>query len=136
MLCPCGRVGHVEAIPSGTALHAFYLKLGGDPGREDARAVVRLAQTNALASRAVPTSGRALGQALGGLTNVIDPDVIIIAGGMRNAGEPWWSAMEASLRETALPILSDVLLVKAELGDDAAIIGAAKQAFDFLEKLA
>jgi glucokinase len=125
MLCPCGRVGHVEAISSGTALHAYYLKLGGDPGQEDA-----------LASRAVSTSGRTLGQALGGLTNVIDPDVIIIAGGMRNAGEPWWSAMEAGLRDTALPILSDVLLVKAELGDDAAIIGAAKQAFDLLEKLA
>lgn len=134
LLCPCGRVGHVEAISSGTALHQHYLTLGGNPRQKDARAVVLLAQTDPLAARTVTTSARILGQALGGLTNALDPDVVIIAGGMRNAGEPWWSAMEAGLRDTALPILEDVLLVKAALGDDAAIIGAAKQAFDLLEK--
>ncbi len=133
MLCPCGRFGHVEAISSGTALHQYYLSLGGDPRQKNTPEVIRLALTDSLALRAVTTSGRILGEALAGLTNAIDPDVIIIAGGMRNAGEPWWSAMEAALRTTVLPILQEVRVVKAALGDDAAIIGSAKQAFDLLE---
>ena len=132
--CPCGKSGHLEAVASGTGLWQLYLRKGGRPEARDARAVVARAETDPLAHDAVVESATALGEGLGGLVNVIDPDVVVIAGGMRNAGALWWSALEAGLRQTVLPLLQEVLLVRARLGDDAAIIGAAKRAFDATEK--
>ena len=96
----------------------------------DSRDVVARALTDPIAHDAVVTSATALGRALGGVVNLIDPGVVIIAGGMINAGELWWASMDSGLRQAALPILNDVSVVRAQLGDDAAIIGAAKRAFD------
>lgn len=134
LLCPCGRRGHLEAISSGTALHQLYLRRGGDPAATDSRAVVARASTDPTAYDSIVTSARALGRALGDLVNVIDPGVVIIAGGMRNAGDLWWSVMHDALRATTIPLLQRVPVVKAQLGDDAAIIGAAKRAFDSTER--
>lgn len=132
LLCPCGRLGHLEAVSSGTALHQLYLRRGGDAAVLDSRGVIARADSDRIAHDAVVTSARALGRALGDLVNVVDPDVVIIAGGMRNAGDLWWSAMDTALRGTVLPILENVPVVPAQLGDDAAIIGAGKRAFDSL----
>ncbi|WP_022884929.1 ROK family protein [Glaciibacter superstes] len=133
ILCPCGREGHLEAIASGTALHELYLRLGGDADVQDAREVVRRTDNDQRARTAVVTSARALGRCLGGLVNVIDPDIVIIAGGMRRAGALWWSSVEEAMRTTAMPLVERVPLVEASLGDDAAIIGAARGAFESLE---
>jgi glucokinase len=132
--CPCGKTGHVEAVSSGTALYRLYLRRGGDPTARDSRDVVARALTDPIAHDAVVTSATALGRALGGVVNLIDPGVVIIAGGMLNAGKLWWASMDGGLRQTVLPILNDVSVVRAQLGDDAAIIGAAKRAFDTEER--
>ncbi|MGO4690154.1 ROK family protein [Glaciibacter sp. 2TAF33] len=134
LLCPCGRRGHLEAVSSGNALYQLYLRRGGDVAARDSRAVIARAGTDSIAHEAVATSARALGRALGDLVNVIDPGVVIIAGGMRNAGDLWWSVMDDALRATTIPLLQTVPVVKAQLGDDAAIIGAAKRAFDSIER--
>lgn len=128
--CPCGKSGHVEAISSGTALYQLFLRRGGDPLARDSHDVVARASADPIAHDSVVTSATALGRALGGVVNIIDPGVVIIAGGMINAGQLWWESMDAGLRETVLPILNDVSVVRAMLGDNAAIIGAAKRAFD------
>ena len=130
LTCPCGRIGHLESISSGVALQQLYRRLGGDVDVADARAVVARTETDPLAHGAVTISARALGHALGGLVNVVDPDVLIVAGGMRNAGRLWWSTMEEAVRTTAVPLLDGLPVVSAQLGDDAAIIGAAHRAFE------
>ena len=38
--CPCGRLGHLEAIGSGVGMHRHYLSIGGDPAVTDARGIV------------------------------------------------------------------------------------------------
>jgi len=130
LLCPCGKFGHVEAISSGTALHQLYLRNGGDPAVLDTRGVVARADVDRVAHASVVTSARAFGRTLGGVINMVDPGVVILAGGMINAGALWWDSMDAGVRENVMPILNDVDIVRAELGDDAALIGAALRAFD------
>lgn len=130
LVCPCGRVGHLEAISSGKALLQLYLRLGGSADLVSTREVVAATETDPIAHAAVTTSALALGRAMGGLVNVVDPDVLIIAGGMRNAGELWWSNVKKGIQTEVMPILKDIPIVPAQLGDDAAIIGAAKCALD------
>lgn len=135
--CSCGRTGHVEAIASGPALHQHFLRLGGDPSFGDARAVCALAaravSTGRLpddaAADAVTTAARAAGQALGGLANVLDPEIIVVSGGLAGAGSIWWDPMLDAARAELMDPLAGIPIVGASLGANAAIIGAAKQAF-------
>lgn len=140
--CSCGRTGHVEAIASGPALREHFLRLGGDPSIADARQVCALASEARAAGRASPdtagkaaadavtTAARAAGQALGGLANVLDPEVIVVSGGLAGAGAVWWDPMVTAARAEMMDPLIDVPIVAAGLGNTAAIIGAAKHAFD------
>lgn len=130
--CPCGKRGHLEGIGSGNALYELYLRRGGARSAVNSYDVIARSAVDPIARGAVTFSASALGRALGGMTNAIDPDVLIISGGMRNAGELWWSSMEAALRASALSPLHDVPVVPGLLGSDAALIGAAKQALDFV----
>ncbi|MDQ4489868.1 ROK family protein [Sinomonas sp. ASV486] len=130
--CVCGAAGHVEAIASGPALHAEYLRRGGDPAVADARGVFALAQGaggsagDPTARAAVSVAARAAGQAAGGLANALDPEAIVISGGLADAGPLWWDAMEAAFRAELMPPLASMPLLRASLGGAAALIGAAR----------
>lgn len=130
MPCPCGKTGHVEAISSGTGLHRLFLRRGGDPAARDSRDVIDRAATDTLARDVVVVSATALGRVLGGVVNLIDPGVVIVSGGMTNAGALWWKSLDQGVRETVVPILDDIPVVRAQLGGDSALIGAAKLAFE------
>ena len=72
------------------------------------------------------SAGAALGNTAAFLANVLDPEAIIVGGGLGNAGGPYWDRFVEVTREhiwsddtRALPI------IKAALGNDAGIIGAA-----------
>lgn len=131
--CGCGRPGHLDAIGSGPALHRYYLALGGDPAARDTREVcARAAAGEEAAHTAVRTSARAVGRAIAGVVTVLDPAVVVIGGGMADAGEPWWGSMEAALREELVDPLATLPLARSTLGGEAAIIGAARGAWDLL----
>ncbi|MDP9882709.1 glucokinase [Sinomonas atrocyanea] len=124
--CVCGSAGHVEVVASGPALHAGYLRRGGDPTAPDARAVVARAQDgDPVAHAAVTVAARAAGQCAGGLANALDPEVIVVSGGLAGAGPLWWEAMEAAFRAELMPPLAGMPLVPAALGGAAALVGAA-----------
>ncbi len=124
--CSCGRAGHVEAIASGPALHAAYLRHGGSPSLRDARAVFDAARLgDGLALAVVAKGSAAAGQAVGGLINILDPGAVVISGGLADAGPLWWDGMERALRAELLAPLAGVSVVRAALGASAAIVGAA-----------
>lgn len=125
LLCSCGRLGHLEAIAAGQAMHAAYLRAGGDATTAEARAVVARVDTDQTAAATVRVAAAALGSAIGGLVNTVDPDVVVVAGGLSGAGEHWWDALLAAARADAMPSLESVPIVPAELGPDAALVGAA-----------
>ena len=125
--CVCGGAGHVEAIASGPAIRETYLRLGGPADAPDARAVFALAGAgDPAAIKAVGIGAGAAGQAVGGLANILDPEVVVVSGGLSDAGAPWWRPMERALRTELLPALAGLPVLPAKLGNAAAMVGAAR----------
>ncbi|TDD14203.1 ROK family protein [Nonomuraea diastatica] len=139
LACSCGAEGHVEAVASGPAMTAAFtgplpddpdLRRDQDPDtRPDLRRVVGAAgDGDAGAAGVLARGGRALGRALAGVVNVWDPDVVILGGGVLAAGELYMAPLRAALAAGVLPVLADVPVVTARLGDDAVLVGAASAA--------
>lgn len=124
--CPCGGAGHVEAVASGPAVLAAYGRAGGRADVSSTRELVGVAHSgDAIAQEAFARAGGALGSMLGGLANVLSPDVIVIGGGLAGTGELWWSPVREAFKRELIPAIGGLELREAQLGSDAALIGAA-----------
>jgi glucokinase len=79
-----------------------------------------------LALEVLADAGRALGIAASWLVNLFNPELVLIGGGLSDAGEPLLGPLEAALREHALPqAMEKVVGVRAtSLGGDAGVRGA------------
>jgi glucokinase len=129
--CTCGRQGHVETIAAGPAIHAAYLRRGGTEPVTDARAVFALAEAgDPLAVSVVEIAGRALGRAIGGLLNALDPDVVVVGGGLSQTSELWWGPLREGVAAEAIDLVRERPVVPAALGTAAALAGAGSLAFD------
>ena len=119
--CYCGRHGCVETIISGTALQRHYQK---QTGRERKLKDI-------LTDTADPVSAQVrerliffFGKALGQIINVLDPDVIILGGGLGNIDFLYTEGREAVARNIFNPELTTPI-VRPALGDSAGVFGAA-----------
>ena len=131
--CACGRPGHLEAIGAGPGLHRHYLHLGGDPAVPDSRVVAERAQAgDRLAGIAIADSARAVGRALAGLVTALDPEVVVMAGGLTTVGTLWWQPMEEALRGELVDVLREVPVRPAALGASAAVVGATRPVWEEL----
>ena len=121
--CYCGRRGCIETYLSGPAIERDYATRSGKQLRlaeigELAREGDKIAA--ALLTERVDTFGRALSIVI----NVLDPDVIVLGGGVSNLELLY----DAGLRAVARWVFNDELatrIVKNELGDSAGVLGAA-----------
>ncbi|MEV4245146.1 ROK family protein [Streptosporangium canum] len=109
----------------------------GPPGATGPAAVSGLADVARLAAQgdriavSVLTGGAAaLGSTIGGLMNVIDPEVVVVGGGVAACGELWWQALREGIAAEVLPALREVPVGPAALGGDAALLGAARMALE------
>jgi glucokinase len=128
--CSCGRAGCLEALVSATALIRDYAEAAG--GRKAARAttakaVVDLAKAGDTTARAaVARSARALGVGIANVFHLLDPEVILVGGGVSRAGSILLKPAVAEARSLVFPPLAGRLKVRrTTLGDDAGILGAA-----------
>lgn len=70
--------------------------------------------------------GRYLGIALAGVVNLLNLDAVIIGGGIANAGPVLFNSVRQTIKKRAMSVQAGhVKLFKAELGNDAGLIGAA-----------
>jgi len=69
--------------------------------------------------------GNYLGVALTGVVNVLNPQAIILTGGVAGAGEVLFSAIRDTIRTRAMLPNNKVKILKAKLGNEAGILGAA-----------
>ncbi len=125
--CYCGTRGCLEAIASGTAV----AEAGKAFGWDDSRAVLAACERgDANAARIIERVQRALEMATWTVLHTFMPEVVVLGGGLGDAQfELWRPAMEAcAARATMVPVGS-VRIVKAELGNDAGLVGAASLAF-------
>jgi predicted NBD/HSP70 family sugar kinase len=120
---------------SGVACLETYI--GNDRILKDARIIFkrrvcledlsRLAHKgDARAKRIWVTAGQRLGVALSGVVNLLNPDSVVIGGGVANAGKVLFDAVRGTIKKRAMSVQSKrVKIVKARLGSDAGMIGAA-----------
>lgn len=130
LLCPCGRTGHLEALAAGPAIHRGYLARGGSTDAADTRAVferARAGDPRALAAIDAAASGLARGVA--GIVTTLDPELVVVGGGLVDAGTLWWDRFEATLRAELIDVLAGVPVVPAAAGQAAALLGAASAVF-------
>ncbi|WP_199182579.1 ROK family protein [Cryobacterium sp. N19] len=132
--CPCGRFGHLEALGSGVGMYRHYLSLGGEPVVIDARGIAERAHAgDPVACRAVEDSAAAVGRAIASAVTILDPERVVITGGVARIGDLWWDAVRRSFHAEVIDVLQQVPLVPGRLGDDAPLRGAAASAWDVIE---
>ena len=130
----CHGRGHLEAVASGLAADRAAAELYG-PGGDAPLLVARARGGDVRAIDALAEIGRLLGIAIGSLTNIFDPDVVIVGGGFGAAAsdlilEP---ALRAARQEAIQPADETLRIVQAELGDEAGLIGAGLVGFEALD---
>ncbi|MDD5668613.1 MAG: ROK family protein [Candidatus Omnitrophica bacterium] len=70
-------------------------------------------------------AGRHIGLALAGIVNLLNPDCIVIGGGVAEAGPVLFNSIRDTVKRRAMPVQAKhVKIVKAELGNNAGMIGA------------
>ncbi|MCS7236057.1 MAG: ROK family protein [Armatimonadota bacterium] len=134
-VCSCGRRGHLEGIASGPAI-ARWAEEQIRQGRESllaartrfsAREVAEAAEAgDGLAQEALGRAGRYLGWAVAGLLNLLNPEVVVVGGGVARAGRWLWDPLRQAAREASFDRpWRAARIVPAALGDRAGILGAA-----------
>lgn len=123
--CYCGATGHLEAVAGGAGMLRRYLDLGGDPSVASARDLFDR-PGDPLAGSVVAACAGAVGEALAGLANAIDPDVVVVAGGLAQAGPAWESPVRAAFAAGLMPALAGLEVVVSDGGTEMALRGAAR----------
>ena len=118
--CKCGQRGCVEVYASATSLAARYGK-GSAP---DAFAAAASGDADAMAALDWTCDGLAAGVA--NVIHTIQPDVVVLAGGMAAAGDPLLSRVRAAVtRRVRTSWLRAIRIELSALGNDAGWVGAA-----------
>jgi glucokinase len=123
-VCGCGGRGCAEAVARGPATVAWAAERGC--AAADGRELAELAAAgDAIAVAALARSGRALGIAIAGATAVLDVDLVVLGGGLSQAGEPLWGPLRAALAEHArLPFQRSLRVIPTALGQQSGLVGA------------
>jgi glucokinase len=134
--CNCGNRGCLETITSATAVvrHAKRrLEAGEESSLQEvatltARDVFDHArQGDAVACSVVGHMTETLGYALSLAANILNPELIVIGGGVSKAGDILFKPLYDSFSEHALARVCDAVAFRpAELGNDAGVLGAAR----------
>jgi glucokinase len=140
-LCGCGNRGCWEQVASGRAVdrlgreaalqypEGLMVQLaGGDPAAVAGPVVTEAARRgDRVAEGVLSEVGRRLGEGIAGLVNIVDPDIVVIGGGVMEAGDlllgPARAAFTASVE--GVNDRPKVDIVPATMGNDAGAVGAA-----------
>ncbi len=144
--CPCGNRGCLEAYASGTAIGDMARERLVDLTVESTLREVRdpsgpqvstaAAEGDAFARSILEEAGRWLGVGTAALTNVLDPELLLVGGGASRATAPWLlPAARASLQSHLVGSQwrEAPRIELATLGDDAGVIGAALLAAEHVQ---
>lgn len=137
-LCGCGQNGCWEAYASATGLvreansrltvNKNNLLYERTQGREvEAKDIFDAAKEgDKFSISLVDYEAEYIALGIGNLLNILDPEIVVIGGGVALAGEILFDRINEKLTKYALPsTLEGLKIVPAELGNDAGIIGAA-----------
>ncbi len=124
--CYCGKRGCIESFLSGPGLARDYLEHGGDATFEaTAAAVADLAKAgNPMAAAALARYEERLARALATVINLVDPDVIVLGGGLSNVAR-LYANVPRLWQDWVFSDRADTPLRKHRHGDSSGVRGAA-----------
>ncbi len=120
--CYCGRRGCVETVISGPALERYYRRLGGS--QLGLMEINRRFGTDHRADATIERLVDGFARGIAGVLNVVDPDALVIGGGVGNIDALYRRAPDAIAPHFFNHSLSCPILAP-RLGDSAGVIGAA-----------
>lgn len=139
--CGCGNRGCWEQFASGQAVvragraaveagaeTVLAALSGGEAGRVTGPMVTEAARDGDAVSVAILADvGHWLGVGIGGLVNILDPEIVVMAGGVAEAGDLVLTPARSAYRDTveAAEMRPDVPIVMAALGSHTGVVGAA-----------
>ena len=139
-LCGCGSHGCVEQYSSATAVKRLAVELGEqfpnsvlheNPNFSSLEVYKAGKSGDKLALEVFRQQGFYLGIALAGLINVLNPEIIVIGGGAAAGWDLFLPYMVEQTKDRAyLEPAERAKIVRAQLDDDAGILGAARLAFE------
>lgn len=122
--CYCGKTGCVETIISGPALQRFYSGITGNSITLKEIVLRHKENSDKAATQTIQRLCRFFGKAVSVITNLLDPDVIVVGGGVGNIDSVYTDGLK-SLKEFIFNNTVDVPILKPRLGDSAGVFGAA-----------
>ena len=122
--CYCGKTGCVETVIAGPSLERYYHKLTGNKLRLKEIAARHRDGSDPAATETIQRLSHFFGKAVSGIVNLLDPDVIIVGGGVGNMDEIYTDGLQ-SLKHFIFNNRVEVPLLKPRLGDSAGVFGAA-----------
>ncbi|TGE38016.1 ROK family glucokinase [Desulfosporosinus fructosivorans] len=150
--CNCGRKGCLETEASGTAIVLDALEqvkgMSTGPLKEEydrtgtitAKSVVQLARRgDPICKKIITKIGRILGCTLAQMCYLLNPEIIVIGGGVARAGKILFDPLIQAFHDAVLPrVAENTSIVPAMLGNQAGLTGAAwlihrKYTLDILE---
>jgi glucokinase len=138
-LCLCGKKGCVERMASGPYMaedarrtleldsrQGLIIRkiISGHLDKINGQVISQASsQGDELATELMFRSAWALGVGIGNVVNLVNPQLIVLGGGVTKSGQNWWRIIRETARQVALPQIS-VQIVPAALGDDSPLWGA------------
>ncbi|MDQ6747022.1 MAG: ROK family protein [Candidatus Dormibacteraeota bacterium] len=146
VICRCGNVGCLEALAGGAAL--AQLAEAAARGGQSALLAARLAERGTLtaadiaemankgdawSTERIRSTGHLLGHTLAGLVNFFNPSLVVIGGGLANAGDSLLAAIREAVYRRSLPLATRALRIeRSPLGGHGGVAGAAHVVLDEL----
>jgi len=143
--CNCGSIGCVEAYASAPATVRRAREAMAAGGKSSLASkgdkltceevFKAAAEGDELAARVVADTAKFLAVAIASLINTFNPDMVVLFGGMTNAGEQLFAPVRDEVRKRCFPVgAARCKIVRSELGAYAGVIGAATAARHALEE--
>ena len=138
--CNCGNYGCLEAYASGPAIAARAIEgleagaasllpamVDGDLHATTAETVYEaIVAGDIYAKEVLRETAKFLGTGLANIINILNPEMVVISGGVTRAGEHLFEPLRAEVRRRAFSEAANACrIVGSELGDMAGVIGAA-----------
>lgn len=138
--CGCGSRGCLEVYASATAIVRMTREEIPNYPQSSLRVVENLTaesiyeagtRGDELALEVFQRMGVYLGIGIANLVNLINPELIVVGGGVANGWQLFEQQMHQQVLERAFPLPArSVKIVRAQCGDDAGLLGAARLAFN------
>jgi predicted NBD/HSP70 family sugar kinase len=146
VVCRCGKVGCLEALAGGAALARDALTLardGSSPilarrlaerGRLEAEDVSWAASHGDAASvQLITRAGRLVGEMLSTMVHILNPSLIVVGGGVADAGDSLLAAIREAVYRRSLPLATrDLEVRRSTLGSRSGVVGVATMVIDEL----